>query len=75
MDIEAAVGSGFEDPRGNEEAKGHRYNQIWRVGRRWCPGGEGVDLVDGKGEGCCNGFYGDFWGVVLVMAEVEDWVD
>lgn len=59
MDIEAAVGGGFEDSGWDEEAEGDGDDQIGRIGCWWRPGGESVDLVDGKGQGGRDGFYRD----------------
>jgi hypothetical protein len=47
VDVETAVGGGFENAGWDEEAEGDGHDEIWRVGRGRCPGGEGVDLVDG----------------------------
>lgn len=60
VDVEATVCSGVEDAGWDQEAEGDGDDQIWRMRRGWRPGLEGVDLVDGEGEGFCDGFYRDY---------------
>lgn len=60
VDVEAAVGGGVEDAGWDEEAERDGDYEVWRVRCGWRPGSESVDLVDGEGEGGCDGFDGDF---------------
>jgi hypothetical protein len=56
------VESGIEDAGWDQEAEGHCYYQVDVGGGGWgTPAGEGVDLVEGEGEGGCEGFDGDFF--------------
>ena len=53
------MGGGFEDAGGDEQAEGDCYYEVGVGGGRGRPVGEGVDLVEGEGEGGCEGFDGD----------------
>ena len=53
--------SGIEDAGWHQEAEGHCYYQVDVGGGGWgTPAGEGVDLVEGEGEGFCEGFDWDY---------------
>ena len=62
MDVQTAVGGGFENAGWDEEAERDCYDQVWCVGRRRRPGSEGVDLVDGYRESGGDWFDGDLGG-------------
>lgn len=58
MDVEPAVLGGAQDAARDEEAEGDGYDEVVGEGRR--PAGEGVEGVEGQGQGAGYGLEGDF---------------